>query len=225
MSSRREKAEKVFEWGKTQKIKDQDLNNWVKHSFGVAKVAEKIAKKAGLDPEKAYSCGLLHDIGRCFGLEKGMYHVISGYEILMEKGMPEEAKICLTHSFWPKKKLGEFGQIGNEEEWKKLNNFITQTEYDDYDKLVQLADYMSGSHGVTTVERRFCSVLIRHGLNDPRGDLRSLLELKYYFDGKTGMNIYRLFEDEIAATAIHSIIIRGKYNDKGEWVDEKKGDK
>ena len=38
---------------------------WVDHSRVTARVAEKIAEAVGLDKDKAYVLGLLHDIGRC----------------------------------------------------------------------------------------------------------------------------------------------------------------
>lgn len=37
---------------------------WVKHSANVAAAAKIIAGASGLNPEKAFVCGLLHDIGR-----------------------------------------------------------------------------------------------------------------------------------------------------------------
>lgn len=37
-----------------------------KHSIGVAETAEKLARKYGADPTKAYLAGLLHDIARDF---------------------------------------------------------------------------------------------------------------------------------------------------------------
>jgi HD superfamily phosphohydrolase YqeK len=40
---------------------------WGNHSRTAAHCAEKIAKYSGMDSEKAYVLGLLHDIGRKFG--------------------------------------------------------------------------------------------------------------------------------------------------------------
>ena len=36
------------------------------HSIGTAECAEKLAKMYGLDSEKAYLCGLIHDCAKCF---------------------------------------------------------------------------------------------------------------------------------------------------------------
>ena len=40
------------------------------HSFGTAKCAAELAKKFGLNEEKAYVAGLLHDCAKCFSKEK-----------------------------------------------------------------------------------------------------------------------------------------------------------
>ena len=36
------------------------------HSLGVAECAEELAERFGLDKEKAYLCGLIHDCAKCF---------------------------------------------------------------------------------------------------------------------------------------------------------------
>ena len=41
---------------------------WVKHSYNLAKAAEIIAVHCGMHKDKAYVCGLLHDIGRRAGI-------------------------------------------------------------------------------------------------------------------------------------------------------------
>lgn len=43
---------------------------WGAHSRTAAHCAEKIAAACGLDPEKAYVLGLLHDIGRRYGKQQ-----------------------------------------------------------------------------------------------------------------------------------------------------------
>lgn len=206
MGRLREKAEKIFDWACEQEISSNaEFRAFVSHSRGAAKVMEKIAEKAGMDVERAYASGLLHDVGRYQGLGTGMYHVLAGYEKMMKEGEPEIARICLTHSFYPKRKMLAFVQIGSEKDWAFLQEYIKKAKYDDYDLLAVLADHMSGGHGITTLERRFCSVLVRHGAKRPRDDLVALLKLKKYFDQKIGMNVYELFKEEIAETSIRSV--------------------
>jgi predicted HD superfamily hydrolase involved in NAD metabolism len=54
-------------------------NEWLKsnldeeryeHSIGVAECAMELAKRFGLDEEKAYLCGLIHDCAKCFSNEE-----------------------------------------------------------------------------------------------------------------------------------------------------------
>jgi len=72
---------------------------WGKHCLTAAHCAEKIASACGdMDVEKAYILGLLHDIGRKFGV-RHLGHVYDGYVYMKSLGYDEVAKICLTHSF------------------------------------------------------------------------------------------------------------------------------
>lgn len=89
----REKAVEIL-------IESEQLNPgpWGDHSRVAASCAEKIAEKVGLDSEKAYVLGLLHDIGRRFGVYH-FRHVVDGYNYMSKLGYDEVAKICLTHSF------------------------------------------------------------------------------------------------------------------------------
>lgn len=200
----RGKADDIFAWGRAQRTDELALT-WENHSRGAARVAERLAEKAGMDKDLAFAMGLLHDIGRYRSVKTGMNHIIYGYELLMEKGLPDVARICLTHSFNPKEKV-KILELDDPEKTEFVKQFVMSAEYDDYDKLIQLADFMSGSHGITTIERRFCSVLSRHDLPEPQKVLRKLYELKEFFDKKCGVeNIYSLFKDELEEAAIRGI--------------------
>ncbi len=61
------------------KINEKDILIWLKenlsderylHSLGTAICAKDLAKKYGLNEEKAYTAGLLHDCAKCFTNEK-----------------------------------------------------------------------------------------------------------------------------------------------------------
>jgi HD superfamily phosphodiesterase len=72
---------------------------WTDHSINVGLAAQTIAKRCGnLNPEKAYVLGLLHDIGRRYGVS-ARRHGIDEYNFVMERGFNEVGRICLTHSF------------------------------------------------------------------------------------------------------------------------------
>lgn len=211
----RGEAEEVFAWARAHRTDELALT-WENHSRGAAVVAERIAEHAGMDKDKAYAMGLLHDVGRYKAVKTGMNHIINGYELLMEKGMPEIARICLTHSFNPKEKVEILDLDGPEKE-EFVKKFVREVEFDDYDRLIQLADFMAGSHGITTIERRFCSVLSRHELPEPQKVLRKLYELKEYFDEKCGVeNIYVFFEEELK-----NAVIRGIPGDLREFKEKK----
>lgn len=60
---------------------------WVKHSLNVGIAARNIAQKVpGLDEEKAYVVGMLHDIGRRVGIVNIPKHVYEGYRYSMKMG-------------------------------------------------------------------------------------------------------------------------------------------
>ncbi len=211
----REKAEEIFAWGVEKREKaflsqhnsdsKKAISAWSNHSRGVAKVAQVIAEHCGLDADRAFSSGLLHDIGRSYGGHTGLNHITDGYKIAKEKGMPEEiAGCCLTHSFYLKEKV-EAVHLDDEADEKFLKKYILEAEYDDYDYLIQLADFMAGSQGVTTIERRFCSVFRRHEVPEPRMVLCGLYELKQYFDQKAGTDVYELFRGEIEESIFNGI--------------------
>ena len=80
------------------------IKSWVNHSIQVANVAERLAEALGVDVDKAYIGALLHDIGRRLGATgaQGQRHILDGYNYLCELGYIDEARYCLTHSFFIK---------------------------------------------------------------------------------------------------------------------------
>ena len=118
-------------------IRDGLSNNpgpWGKHSLTAAHCAEKIAVACGdMNAEKAYVLGLLHDIGRKFGV-RHLGHVSDGYRFMMSLGYDEAAKICLTHSFNNHTVDEYIGKLDvSEEEMKMIKAELARTVYDDYD--------------------------------------------------------------------------------------------
>ena len=214
----RDLADEIFAWGLAQR-QDAVVFAWENQSRGAARVAETIAKKCGMDVDKAYAEGLLHDIGRYKGPNTGMEHIIDGYLLLKEKGLEEIARVCLTHSLNPKEKVDDV-TLDDPEQDKFLKEYLKQIEFSDDDKLIQLADFMAGAHGITTIERRFCSVLWRHGLRSPAEDLTTLYGVKEYFDKKAGVDVYELFHEEISKSPFKGIpgkLSFEKVNKNIEW--------
>ena len=122
---------------------------WGKHCLTAAHCAEKIASACGdMDVEKAYILGLLHDIGRKFGV-RHLGHVYDGYVYMKSLGYDEAAKICLTHSFnnhTIDEYIGKFDVT--DEELTIIKTELAKTIYDEYDRLIQLCDCLAGAEGV-----------------------------------------------------------------------------
>ena len=165
---------------------------WADHSRAVAMCAQRIAAACGdMDPEKAYVLGLLHDIGRKFGV-KHLGHVYDGWRYMMQSGYDEAARICLTHSFNEGKLESYIGKFDiTEEETKELRQALAQTSFDDYDRLIQLCDSIAGAEGVVNIEDRMNDVKRRYG-RFPQSKWDKNLELKAFFERMAGEDIYNV---------------------------------
>jgi len=196
----REDANTILAWASIQ-----NPGPWINHCKNVAKAAEAIAHAGGLDTERAYVSGLLHDIGYyAYRGGKGKTcHIYTGYEMMTEKGYPAIARVCLTHSF-PHQDIRAYGGADfncSDEEIAIISKFLSGAVYDDYDKLIQLCDCLGSAEGICLMEKRMLDVTMRHGFGEfTISRWGSFLELKNYFDKICGLNIYSLFYDELVAS-------------------------
>ena len=167
---------------------------WIAHNRTAGFCASAIAEKCdNLNPEYAYALGLLHDIGRREGVTN-MKHIIDGYRFMLSMGYDDSARICLTHSF-PYKNINLYNGKNDcsEEETEFIRSFLENTEYDDYDRLIQLCDAISFPSGATFLEKRLVDVVMRRGFNDyTLQKWKAFFELKEYFDNKTQTDIYKI---------------------------------
>ena len=164
---------------------------WGNHSRVAARCAERIAIAADMNGEKAYVLGLLHDIGRKFGI-KHLGHVYDGWHYMIDLGYDEVARVCLSHSF--SRPILEFfvGQMDVLPEQKEqLQEMLAELKYDDYDRLIQLCDCLASAESVVDMEARMEDVKHRYG-NYPQEKWDANMELKRYFEGKTGKDIYEI---------------------------------
>lgn len=188
----REEAEKL--------LKDAEQLNpgpWGDHSRTVAHCAEKIAAACpGMDSEKAYIIGLLHDIGRYAGV-RHLGHVSDGYQYMMSLGYDEAAKICLTHSFNRCALDDYIGRVDTTpEETALIEETLKRVTLDDYDRLIQLCDAISGAEGVMDIEERMGDVKRRYG-SYPQEKWDKNLQLKRYFEEMAdGTDLYTLVEKD-----------------------------
>ena len=162
---------------------------WGDHSRIAAHCAEVIAAKSGMNAEKAYVLGLLHDIGRKFG-KRHLGHVSDGYSYMMSLGYDDVARICLTHSFNQKdisKYIGKFDTT--EEETKLIVDGLNALELDDYDRLIQLCDSIAGAEGIMDQTDRMMDVKNRYGYYDQEKWDTNIM-LREYFERKMGEDLY-----------------------------------
>ena len=187
----REEAERLL-----REAKQCNPGPWVNHSRVAAHCAEKIAQACGdMDAGKAYVLGLLHDIGRKFGV-RHLGHVSDGYIYMMELGYDEAAKICLTHSFHNQTLEDYIGRFDtSEEELKLIKNTLAEVTMDDYDRLIQLCDSLAGSEGVLFMEDRMEDVRRRYGAYS-KAKWDANLKLKEYFQETGVRDIYEEVEKD-----------------------------
>lgn len=163
---------------------------WGNHSRTAAYCAEQIALRcSGMDSEKAYILGLLHDIGRKFGV-RHLGHVSDGFRYMMELGYDEAARVNLTHSFHNYRIDEYVGKADTtDEEYQLIQNELSKVVFDDYDRLIQLCDALAGNGCVLDIEARMQDVKNRYGFYpQPKWDTN--LFLKRYFEEKAGEDIY-----------------------------------
>ena len=184
----REDAERIL-----QEAEDCNPGPWADHSRVSAHCAEKIAAAAGMDPEKGYVLGLLHDIGRKFGVYH-MPHIYNGWKYMLELGYDEAARVCLTHSF----STPDFSTyIGSydlpREAQEEMLRQLSTIAYDDYDRLIQLCDCLAGAEGVVDMKARMLDVKRRYG-SYPQAKWDNNMALKAYFDAACGADVYDLIK-------------------------------
>ncbi len=177
------------------------------YSFGhvenVALLAENIASACGLDPDRAYMSGLLHDIGRFFVLDENKElvlndkyrHPIEGYIYLNKMGYDGEARVCITHAFLYRQ--NPYAHMYTEAENEIIARVLAQ-EYDTYDLLIQLADEMSVMDGWCTLETRLAREALECGYDcEAWKKFLHLHEIKKLFDELAKKDIYCLIMGNI----------------------------
>jgi len=175
---------------------------WMAHSRITAAAARSIgAHHPDIDPECAYILGLLHDIGRREGVH-GMRHVIDGYRFLMDKGYPDAANICMTHSYpIPNVMVGSSKWDGTKQELEFVAAYLTRHPYTPYDRLIQLCDSICMATGPVLMEKRFVDVTMRYGFNEFTIEKwHAFFEIKSEFEGVIKKSIYGLLPGVVENT-------------------------
>ncbi len=176
---------------------------WEAHSRYVALGAERIAAHhPGLDPERAYILGLLHDIGRQEGVH-GMRHVYDGYRFLAAEGYPGAARICLTHSY-PVEGLvasADNHWDGTPEDFGFVRRYLANIHYTDSDRLIQLCDALALPSGFCLMEKRLMDVVMRYGFDEHTlARWRGFFAVKEQIESAIGGPVYEVLPGVIENT-------------------------
>ncbi len=211
VSEFKSKRQQNLQWEGTHKMTDEFPNGeiaeselqtaaqlnpgpWIDHSKNTGLACRYIAEKCpDLDADKAYSLGILHDIGRRVGVVSAR-HMIAGYRYCMAKGWNSVAKICMTHSFMIQNIETDIGTWDvSKEDYIFMKQFIYSAEYDDYDRLLQLCDSLALNTGFCLLEKRFVDVARRYGVNNYTVERwNTIFTLKEFFEKKMGSSIYEI---------------------------------
>ncbi|MBQ7800828.1 MAG: HDOD domain-containing protein [Oscillospiraceae bacterium] len=189
MDPTRQFAEQALAWAGTR-----NPGPWTDHSRYVAAACENIARRCpGLDPDRAYAYGLLHDIGRHAGVTSER-HLLDGYRYCADRGWDKAAQICISHAFMIPDIGTSIGVFDMPPEDKAfMADFVKNAVYDDYDHLVQLCDALALPTGFCLLEKRFIDVALRYGTPPqmvPRW--KRILEIKAMFEERMGCCLYDL---------------------------------
>ena len=190
-------AEKTLAWAL-----EQNPGPWGDHSRYVAAGCRIVAERCGMDGERAYLYGLLHDIGRYPGFT-GIRHMYDGYRFCMERGWEKAARICLNHGYLIPEDVDAI--IGNRDltdgEQQEVERIIGGMVYDDYDLLVQLFDALSLPTGFCLLEKRWIDVAMRYGTHPANVKRwKRTLEIKGMFEQRLGCNVYSLLPGVVENT-------------------------
>lgn len=183
-------AYKCIDEGKTvgSKLRENSKSSttaWLSHCLYQGESAATLAKSLGLNPDTARKLGLLHDIGRKY--THTLMHTIAGFETLVDEGWIDEAYICLTHSFIGNKITKKGGrccscdpaipgfyidengnpQLDTSFPKDDITAFLDFYNYNDYDSIINMADLMAASYGITSPYERVSDIATRT-TPDPR---------------------------------------------------------
>lgn len=165
------------------------------HCFSVADIAAKIASQTPyLNSERAYLSGLLHDCGRIKDEKsENVFHGWTGYQLMKKQGWDEIGRISVTYCFLNKDFNPELYPQARQD-ILHCKNYISDIEYDDYDKLLQLADMMNDRGKNCSLQYRCRSLAERYPVQEEflTTHFSCAENLRLYFEVKCDCDIYQL---------------------------------
>lgn len=165
------------------------------HSLAVAFISARLAAHIpGLNTEKAYVLGLLHDYGEVISrTDSALFHGTSGYDEMLKMGYEDCARICLTHTFLS----ADFevtDYVYPQKEMLRAKELMQKLLMDDYDRVVQISDLLVNGYTPVTIEQRLNFIREKYHISETAYE-RKLLEanrFKKVLDNQCGLNIYTL---------------------------------
>lgn len=128
------------------KLNETEIKNWLKenlnaerysHSLGTAECAKELAVQFGLDKEKAYTAGLLHDCAKCFSNEKLLEIIKNNLQVEEAEMLNYKTLHAPVSAYYAKKYFGvEDKEILSAIRWHTLGRL----EMTDFEKIIFLAD-------------------------------------------------------------------------------------
>lgn len=175
-----------------------NTTSWINHSVNVALTTYNLANMIGLNSNYAFIYGLLHDYGRKY--VHNFEHVIKGFEALVDLGYESEARSCLIHSFINGKRYclmesadsNFYLDENNNEKFKdysqidEIGKVLEYVKYNDYDRILNIADLMATSFGVVSSKNRIKDILTR------RSNLEEAPNWKYFLVSYYNLLVYIL---------------------------------
>lgn len=155
-----------------KKIGEDNNHNsdWISHCVYEALLCYEFASMLDLNTKYAFNYGLMHDYGRKYIHD--FSHVIEGFESLIDLGLYDEAKGCLTHSFInggryccmqpaPEGFLIDKNNEIHCKETDEMYEVLSKSKYTIYDEILNIADLMATSKGIVSPKERVEDILTR----------------------------------------------------------------
>ena len=158
------------------KINQEELMDWLKehlsekryiHSIGTAECARDLAEKFGLDSEKAYIAGLLHDCAKCFPNEELMDIINKHLNVEKVELMNYKTLHAPVSAYIAKNEFGvEDSEILSAIRWHTLGRI----DMTDFEKIIFLADKIEPK----TRDKSYLDS-VRDSLNEENGLNKAML--------------------------------------------------
>lgn len=159
------------------KINEKEIIEWLKenlneeryiHSLGTAECAKELAQKLGLNAEKAYIAGLLHDCAKCFPKEKLLDIIHRHIDVEESEMLNYKTLHAPVSAYYAEHQFGvNDKEILSAIRWHTLGKL----EMTDFEKIIFLADKIEPN----TRDKEY-SATVREYLDEANGLNKALLK-------------------------------------------------